>query len=171
MATTYRVVIDGVSDGLATVDVVLKLATLCKIPPTRAGVLLITPRTILKRAVDLETARRYQAALQSVGCKTFVEKEAEIKHTTTQQSPGSSAGTTNKPTLPSSTANWQPNEDQNHLKPNAKEVGQYLSALVREGKNTIVAIAKLARQYAAQAIEKVRSVRKNRSTKPLLRVK
>ena len=138
--TTYKVVLNGVLNGLEVSQVAPQLAVLCKIRIEGAQALLSSPNMVIKRALSLDAAAMYKAALRGVGCKALIEQEAESDSTAPSPAP-------------------RPTAESHRAAPNPDQVRQHLSALAREGKNTTVALAGLAQRYATQIHERVRSAK------------
>lgn len=137
---TYRVVLNGVLNGLEVSQVAPQLALLCKIPVEGAMSLLASPSMVIKQALNLETAAMYKAALRSVGCKVLIEQEAAASSTAPSLAPRSA-------------------EEHYRIAPNAQDVRQHVGALAKRAKNTVVGVARLAQQYAAQAGERMKSAK------------
>jgi hypothetical protein len=76
MPATYKVVLNGPGNGANANEVAGRLATLLKLPLERAAPLLSKPGIALKRGIDLQTAVRYQAALEQAGCECVLQPEA-----------------------------------------------------------------------------------------------
>lgn len=77
---TYKVILNGVLDGLEISQVAPQLARICKIRVEGAMALLASSSMVIKRALNAETAAEYKAALRSVGCKAVIERETDANH-------------------------------------------------------------------------------------------
>lgn len=73
--TTYRLVITGAQDGHNFEDVIGNFTKLFKLPSDKARSLLSQSHVVIKHGVDLQTAAKYQAALEQAGCNSLVEPE------------------------------------------------------------------------------------------------
>jgi len=80
---TYRVILNGILDGLEVSQVAPQLARICKIPVEGAMALLASPSMVIKRTLNAQMAAEYKAALRSVGCKAVIEQEAGANHAIT----------------------------------------------------------------------------------------
>jgi len=137
---TYRVVLNGVLRGLEVSEVAPQLALICKVPVEGAMALLVNPSMVIKRALNLETAGTYKAALRSVGCNALIEQEADAESIAPSLAPQSA-------------------EEHDRVAPNAQDVRHSAGALAKGAKKAVVAVARLAQRYAAQAGERVKSVK------------
>ena len=63
--------LNGVLNGLEVSQVAPQLAVLCKIRIEGAQALLSSPNMVIKRALSLDAAAMYKAALRGVGCKAL----------------------------------------------------------------------------------------------------
>jgi len=72
---TYRVVITGVNNGFSHDQVIKGLAGLFKIPEDQAKNIVRHGSFTVKKNIDLQTAVKYQAALQSKGAVAVIEDE------------------------------------------------------------------------------------------------
>jgi len=72
---TYRVVITGVNSGFSHDQVIKGLADLFKIPEDQAKNIVLHGSFTVKKNIDLQTAVKYQAALQSKGAAAVIEDE------------------------------------------------------------------------------------------------
>lgn len=71
----YRVVMHGVRPGIAADAAGAQLVALFKRSEEQMRVLLATPRAIVKKDLDLDSARQYQQALQRCGCACVIEAD------------------------------------------------------------------------------------------------
>jgi hypothetical protein len=84
LSKTYRVVLEGVKQGFAREFVVGELATLFKRSAEQVEPLLDTRGTVVKKGIDLPTARKYQDALERRGCSCSIEAEGVFAADATQ---------------------------------------------------------------------------------------
>ena len=75
MSTTYRVVIAGIKDGFNEEQVTTKLAVLFKTTEEQVKKILSSGGAPVKQGIDLQTASRYQAAIEVTGASVVVEPE------------------------------------------------------------------------------------------------
>ncbi len=87
MNDSYRIVFNGAQPGKALDEIKENLARLFRVKPEQVTTLIKTPGFVVKRGVDLQTANRFQVAMQGAGCVCVVESE--------ESTPGMSANTTN----------------------------------------------------------------------------
>ena len=78
MNATYRVVIKGVKDGFTEEQVIVKLAGLFKTSEEQAKKILVSGNFPVKKGIDLQTATKYQAAVEATGASVVIEPEAAI---------------------------------------------------------------------------------------------
>ena len=76
MNTTYRVVIKGVKDGFIEEQVTVKLAALFKTTEEQVKKILVSGGVPVKKGIELQTAAKYQAAIEATGASVIVEPEA-----------------------------------------------------------------------------------------------
>ena len=95
MNTTYRVVIKGVKDGVAEEQVAAKLSALFKTSEEQARKILASGAFPVKKGLDLQTAAKYQAAIEATGASVIVEPE---------EAPKAVAPEIEKANIPASTA-------------------------------------------------------------------
>lgn len=79
MSATYRVVLNGTMPGQAVDRVAQEISALFKLPIEQSKALLARPGVRIKKGVDLQTAVKYQAALEMRGCACVVEPEVVSK--------------------------------------------------------------------------------------------
>ena len=79
MNTAYRVVIKGVKDGFTEEQVTVKLAALFKTTEEQAKKILASGNFPVKKSIDLQTAAKYQEAVEATGASVIVEPEEEPK--------------------------------------------------------------------------------------------
>ncbi len=84
MNKTYRVVLQGLKDGFAREKVLAELVTLFKKKPEEIAPLLDAKRTVVKKGVDLATARKYEEVLERRGCACIIETDAAFSADATQ---------------------------------------------------------------------------------------
>jgi hypothetical protein len=137
---TYRVVLNGVLRGLEVSEVAPQLALICKVPVEGAMALLASPSMVIKRALDLETAGTYKAALRGVGCNALIEQEGDADSTA--------------PSFASQSA-----EEHNRVAPNTQDVRHRAGAFAKAAKHSVAALARLAQRYAAQAGDRMKSAK------------
>jgi hypothetical protein len=119
--TTFRVLLNGIKRDQQVERVAAQLADLLKAPPEKIFGLLSTTGVVLKRGLDLQTAAKYQSALDKIGCHCSVEQDVG-------PGPASAVTTATTPAAPSlgdaSAALGAPTDD----KPNApaRRVGKAL---------------------------------------------
>ena len=81
----YRVVLTGkVADGRSESDVALKMAALFKTSPDKIGMLLKKQGAVIKKDIDLATAKKYAGAILSTGAICAIdppEKQAAVSQT------------------------------------------------------------------------------------------
>lgn len=75
MTTTYRVVLQGPMPGQTIDRVAQEISGLFKLTLDQAKELLSKPGLTIKRGIDLQSAAKYQAALEQRGCVCVVEPE------------------------------------------------------------------------------------------------
>lgn len=75
MGATYRVVLNGTMPGQAIDRVAQDLSALFKLSVEQSRALLARPGLLIKKGVDLQTAVKYQAALEKRGCACVVEPD------------------------------------------------------------------------------------------------
>jgi hypothetical protein len=146
MATTYKILLLGTKDGEETAAVAERLAeALFKLPRDRVTALLMKPGVTIKRGLDAKTAARYMAALERAGCDAvFVPDLAAV--TPSQVSPKPRPVPAKAPVRTEDL-----DEDDADDEPPPPKLRPQLSALAREGKNTVVALAALAQHHARRA--------------------
>ncbi len=84
VSKTYRVALEGVKEGFAREFVVGELATLFKRAAEQVEPLIDARGTVVKKGVDLSTARKYQEALERRGCACSIEAEGVFAADATQ---------------------------------------------------------------------------------------
>jgi hypothetical protein len=84
---TYRVVFKGAQPGRSLDEIKDNLVRLFRVRPEQVMSLTNTPGSVVKRGIDLQTANRYQAAMQEAGCICVIESG--------DSAPGMSANTSN----------------------------------------------------------------------------
>lgn len=84
MSKTYRIALDGVKEGFVREFVVGQLATLFKRSAEEVEPLIDARGTVVKKGVDLPTARKYQEALERRGCACSIEAEGVFAADATQ---------------------------------------------------------------------------------------
>jgi uncharacterized protein YecT (DUF1311 family) len=72
---TYRILLNGAMRDRNPQEVATRLAELFKVPVEKAWPLLAKQGTVVKGGLDLQTAAKYQAALEQAGCNTLVVPE------------------------------------------------------------------------------------------------
>ena len=75
MNATYLVAIKGVKDGFTEEQVTVKLAALFKTSAEQAKKILASGNFPVKKGIDLQTAAKYQAAIEATGASVVVEPE------------------------------------------------------------------------------------------------
>jgi hypothetical protein len=75
MSPQYRVLLLGPKPDQSADAVIDSLTALFKLGPEQVRNLLRAPRTVIKTGIDLQTAAKYQAALEQRGCMCLVEPE------------------------------------------------------------------------------------------------
>lgn len=137
---TYKVILNGVQDGLEVSQVAPQLALLCKIPVEGAMALLASPGMVIKRALNPEMAGTYKAALRSVGCKALVEQDTDASSATASVASRST-------------------DERNRVALNAQDARQHLGALGKRVRNAVAVVAGSAQRYVAQAGRRMKSVK------------
>ena len=77
MSNTYRVVIKGLKNGFTEEQVTVKLAALFKTNEEQARKILLSGGVPVKKGIDLQTAAKYQAAIEAAGASVVVEPEVQ----------------------------------------------------------------------------------------------
>lgn len=78
MTTTYRVLLNGAKADREARQVAAEIERLFKIPFEKALALLAKPSIAVKGGVDLQTAAKYLATLEGIGCAAVVEPEVPV---------------------------------------------------------------------------------------------
>ena len=78
MSETYRVVTQGLKEGFSRDSVVQSLVILFKRTTAEVQSILDAKGVIVKKGLDLPTARKYQAALERRGCLSEVESDTPV---------------------------------------------------------------------------------------------
>ena len=78
MNKTYQVVITGISDNYSKAQVSENLANLFKTSVDNIPNILNQSRYIIKKNLDLITAKKYQSSIQQQGCICVIEAEADL---------------------------------------------------------------------------------------------
>lgn len=81
MNATYRVVISGLQEGFSKDQVNNNLAGLFKTTVEKLPDIFGQSTYVVKKNLDLETAKKYQALIQKQGCGCLVESEAVVELT------------------------------------------------------------------------------------------
>jgi len=76
MNKTYRVVVKGLMPGQPMDRVAQEMSGLFKLPVEQTKALLLTSGLTVKRGLDVQTAAKYQAALEQRGCACLIEPES-----------------------------------------------------------------------------------------------
>jgi len=79
MNTTYRVVIGGLQEGFSIDQVNRNLANLFKTTIDKLPDISGESNFIIKKNLDIETAKKYQSAIEKQGCKCSIEAESDIQ--------------------------------------------------------------------------------------------
>ena len=104
MTTLYRIKLNGLMPGHNVEDVANKLAALFKLPVEKVRPLLAKSGTIVKAAADIQTAAKYQVALEGTGCNCLVEAEGAVDQPLTLDVPPPLPGVPPPPAPPKTTA-------------------------------------------------------------------
>jgi ribosomal protein L40E len=78
MSITYRVIITGLSNGFSLTQVKGNLATLFKTTVDKLPDIFGQSTFVVKKNIDLDTAKKYQLLIQQQGCECVVEPEQDI---------------------------------------------------------------------------------------------
>ncbi len=74
---TYRIVVKGAQDGHVEAQVATKLAQIFRTSEAQAAKILASGGTTVKKGVDVHTAAKYVAAIESCGARVVIEAEDE----------------------------------------------------------------------------------------------
>lgn len=81
MNNTYRVLITGLSDGFTESQVNKNLSVLFKVSADKLPNVFTQPAYIVKKNLDMDTAKKYQSLIQQQGCICVIESEQNINLT------------------------------------------------------------------------------------------
>lgn len=81
MDITYRVSITGLRDGFSKDQVNSGLANLFKTTTDKLPNVFSQPAYVVKKNLDLDTAKKYQSLIQQQGCECVIEPEQNIELT------------------------------------------------------------------------------------------
>lgn len=88
MTDLHHVVFKGqLTDGISADTAKQKLAGLFKISPAQAATMLSGKSVYIKKNVDIETAKKYQAAMHKVGALAVIVDASETISTSNAQAP------------------------------------------------------------------------------------
>ncbi len=91
MLTRYKIELHGIQLGANAPDVLERVSALVKLPQERVMRLLMQPGVTVKRGLDEQTAAKYAAVLERVGCNVLLAPENDDDQACAPHGPGPGA--------------------------------------------------------------------------------